>query len=708
MRRLPIYLLLDTSESMRGEPLDAVRMGVELLVSDLRQDPMAMESVWLSVITFGGTVKQIVPLTDLTLFQMSYLEASGACLLGGALEELLNCSDRELVARSISNKGDYKPIVFLMANGRPTDGWEPAADKLKKKGWTVVACTAGHDLNMPLLKRITETVVKLDQCQPRLLGLFVTRSWIDLFDDGPCPPSAPLTDNPALPPPPPPDIKIVTSDTCAPQPPQPIKQIQKAVLADGREVEYVVERGKVMEGGMMKQVFFTPDKSAVLCFFNDKYDSTWRARLDAVVGKFNPTIGRNGEYWKTLFCWPTAIIQSPRMGFTCPTYPSNFFFKEGPWKGKDKEMTWFLGKTGGGKPFRDLLPESERGPWINYIRASLLLARAVRKLHSSGLAYSDLSPRTILLDYASGQCLLISWDLLVVPGIFPPEVMGTPGYIAPEVLATQRLPLKDPQRKYPCVSTDQFALAVLIYQILLLRHPLKGPKLNSIKSAEEDDLLSMGANALFIEHPTDRSNRPPDKDLKPTYEALGLHLVALFNQAFVEGLHAPNRRPLAAQWEDALLKTWDLLHPCAHPACTHKWFVVWQKGEQACPFCGTKVAGTVLKLNFRKEARPGTWLSDGELVVYNGNPIMKWHVFDNVFPNETLTDAERGEVLADCQLYNGKWLLINRKLGHMVSPGGNPIPPNSAIELKPEAQFRLSTEPHGRIAEVELIQQGDE
>jgi hypothetical protein len=84
---------------------------------------------------------------------------------------------------------------------------------------------------------------------------------------------------------------------------------------------------------------------------------------------------------------------------------------------------------------------------------------------------------------------------------------------------------------------------------------------------------------------------------------------------------------------------------------------------------------------------------------------MKWHVFDNVQPNESLSDAERSESLADCQFYGGRWLLINRKLQNMVSPGGNRVAPNTAVELKPGARIRLSTEPHGRFAEVEVIQQ---
>ena len=53
MRRLPVYLLLDTSGSMMGEPIEAVKNGVEILVSSLRQDPYALETAHLSIISFA-------------------------------------------------------------------------------------------------------------------------------------------------------------------------------------------------------------------------------------------------------------------------------------------------------------------------------------------------------------------------------------------------------------------------------------------------------------------------------------------------------------------------------------------------------------------------------------------------------------------------------------------------------------------------------
>lgn len=483
-----------------------------------------------------------------------------------------------------------------------------------------------------------------------------------------------------------------------------MKQTHKATLVDGKQVEFVVDPDKTMEGGM-KQVYFTPDKSSVVCFFKSQTDATRRMRLDAVVGKYNPTTQSNGEFWKKLFCWPTGIVQTPQLGIVCPTYPSNFFFNDGPWKGREKEGTWFCGKTGGGKPFREMMPPVERGEWLHYFSLCIKMARAVRRLHQAGLAHSDLSPRNILIDPSAGQSIVIDIDSLVVPKMYPPDVIGTPGYIAPEVLATCDLQMQDPKRKHAGPLTDLHALPVLLYQYLLFRHPLKGPRVNSTVSAEEDDQLSMGAKALFIEHPADRSNRPKDKELGFGYEVLGPHLVKLFNRAFVDGLHAPALRPIAAEWERDLLKTWDMLHPCPNSKCDHKYFVVTGSGQVRCPFCKTAVPGKGLKFVLKKESRPGQWYPDGELVVYNGQRIMKWHLFDDVQCDEKLTDADRQTSPADCAFFQGRWVLINRGLQTLKKlDSGMRVPPNTMVELTPGLQLKFSDAPHARIAEVQVIQ----
>ena len=68
MRRLPVFLVLDISDSMIGDPHRYLEAGVAELIKKLRQDPQALESVFLSIIAFAGQVKTLVPLIDLPLF----------------------------------------------------------------------------------------------------------------------------------------------------------------------------------------------------------------------------------------------------------------------------------------------------------------------------------------------------------------------------------------------------------------------------------------------------------------------------------------------------------------------------------------------------------------------------------------------------------------------------------------------------------------
>src|SRR5205085_5647453 len=69
LRRLPIYLLLDCSESMAGEAIADLERGVETMVTVLRGDPQALESAYVSVITFARDARQVLPLTEILSFQ---------------------------------------------------------------------------------------------------------------------------------------------------------------------------------------------------------------------------------------------------------------------------------------------------------------------------------------------------------------------------------------------------------------------------------------------------------------------------------------------------------------------------------------------------------------------------------------------------------------------------------------------------------------
>nr|WP_313014249.1 VWA domain-containing protein [Moraxella sp. CTOTU48841] len=173
MRRLPVYLLLDTSGSMHGEPIESVKNGVQTLLSTLRQDPYALETAYLSIITFDSSADQIVPLTELASFQVPSLTASGTTSLGDALSLLAKCIDQEVQKTTPEVKGDWKPLVFLMTDGSPTDNWQRGFESLKAvKAPMIIACAAGHGADTSVLKQITEIVVSLDTADANTIKAF--------------------------------------------------------------------------------------------------------------------------------------------------------------------------------------------------------------------------------------------------------------------------------------------------------------------------------------------------------------------------------------------------------------------------------------------------------------------------------------------------------------------------------------------------------
>lgn len=173
MRRLPVYILLDTSGSMYGEPIEAVKNGVQVLVSTLRQDPYALETAYLSIITFDSNARQVAPLTELASFQQPAINASGCTALGEALSLLAKRADQEVTKTTPEQKGDWKPLVFIMTDGEPTDDLNKGLAEFNKRKWgVVVACAAGTGANTNTLKRITECVVSLDTADSATIKSF--------------------------------------------------------------------------------------------------------------------------------------------------------------------------------------------------------------------------------------------------------------------------------------------------------------------------------------------------------------------------------------------------------------------------------------------------------------------------------------------------------------------------------------------------------
>ena len=164
-RRLPIYLLLDCSESMVGEPFTAVRDGLATLMADLRSDPMALETAHLSVITFASTARQLMPLTEAFAVTPPTLPMGSGTALGAALALLTRCLDTDVVRGSAERKGDWKPICFLLTDGRPTDAWQAAADTFRRdvlgRRANLIAVAVGRDADPAALRRATDVVLRM-------------------------------------------------------------------------------------------------------------------------------------------------------------------------------------------------------------------------------------------------------------------------------------------------------------------------------------------------------------------------------------------------------------------------------------------------------------------------------------------------------------------------------------------------------------------
>jgi len=172
-RRLPVYLLIDTSGSMYGEPIEAVRQGIKALLMELRTDPQALETAYLSVITFNSSAVQQCPLTELIAFKEPQIEATGLTSLGAGLELLSECIEHEVIKNSPTVKGDWRPLVFILTDGVPTDTWEEQARRLKAdKPANIIACGAGADASIEVLKQITDNVIMLNNLSAGDLSQF--------------------------------------------------------------------------------------------------------------------------------------------------------------------------------------------------------------------------------------------------------------------------------------------------------------------------------------------------------------------------------------------------------------------------------------------------------------------------------------------------------------------------------------------------------
>jgi len=463
-------------------------------------------------------------------------------------------------------------------------------------------------------------------------------------------------------------------------------------LMDGRVLQLDDEP---VGTGAEKRVFLTRDRQfAVGFYYGTLADRRERLdRLGRILSSYNPILATKGDYWAPYFCWPVGIAEGaqaiprafaqqqqlvwPPLAVVTPAYRQNFFFTDRFGGRQEKEVRWFTG----GKASR-FVPQAETGSLLTRLQIAVRLARAVRRLHMAGLAHADLSNKNVLIDPKGGDACIIDIDSLVVPGIAPPAVLGTPGYIAPEVMAG---------RAQPGIATDRHALAVLLYELLLQRHPLQGRRVNSTRSAEEDEQLSMGSCALFVEHPTDRRN-PSHKPITVPFARLGPALAHCFTRTFVDGLHAPAKRADAAEFERALYRTLQWIHPLP----SGKWTIV-GPGLPSTSLDGQERLGSApLLAHFFRETPQGLVDERDHLVLWHHLTLHDWHLGIGTMPDERADRSPRAYVAQ----HGGKWWLVNSGSVSWTVDDQQRVERNGAVELITERTIRIGDELPARVLRI--------
>lgn len=155
--RCPCVLVLDTSASMAGPRLAELQRGVQQLKDELSQDLLARKRVELAVLTFGGSVRLSSDFVTVDAFDPPQLHADGLTPMGGAISTALDLvRTRKSVYRQ-NGIAYYRPWVFLLTDGEPSDAWQAAAKALREaeqqKALAFFAVGVG-EANMDVLRQI--------------------------------------------------------------------------------------------------------------------------------------------------------------------------------------------------------------------------------------------------------------------------------------------------------------------------------------------------------------------------------------------------------------------------------------------------------------------------------------------------------------------------------------------------------------------------
>jgi uncharacterized protein YegL len=178
--RCPCVLLLDVSGSMQGQPIRELNAGLTLYKDELAADSLASKRVEVAIVTFGEEVRTMCDFTTADTFQPPVLQAAGQTPMGQAIVQGLQMLRERKDQYRANGIMFYRPWIFLITDGGPTDDWHPAADQVKQ-GETAKAfsffAVGTKDANFDILQQISaREPLKLDGVRFRDLFKWLSNS----------------------------------------------------------------------------------------------------------------------------------------------------------------------------------------------------------------------------------------------------------------------------------------------------------------------------------------------------------------------------------------------------------------------------------------------------------------------------------------------------------------------------------------------------
>ncbi len=270
---------------------------------------------------------------------------------------------------------------------------------------------------------------------------------------------------------------------------------------------------------------------AALKWYSDDYhlriDPGVRARLETAYRLGAPAAN---------FLWPFELVShrdGSGLGYVMPLRPARF-----------REM-------------QELMRDEVQTSFVALAKLGFHLADSMLKLHAKGLCYQDINFGNLFFDPETGEACICDNDNVDIDGS-PSQMAGTFGFQAPEIVRGEA---------YPRIQTDLHALAVLLFLVLMVQHPLVGRRATQFEAWDQQAQFTLyGSDPLFIFDPGNDQNAtlPDDTALRywPIYPRF---LRELFIRSFTLGLHDPvNGRVRESEWRQAMSRLRDCVHPCRH------------------------------------------------------------------------------------------------------------------------------------------------